>query len=174
MLDAGHVDREIAKRNEVALHSSVLHYSNADLEDQDIKQNEFLSDDKILDLALSIYIKNLPQKRTFIHNTDFVNIFVELLSTMKIVTEKSELEELFDSIEDFIPKKITEQAFKDLMMLPQVMQFIQGKNTHLNQQFPSAQTFSNIVDNQEFQNMYSRENPLNFHSIVITITHLYF
>ena len=84
------------------------------------------SDDEkmIFETALSLYRKRLLRNDISISASSLSSIFKELFQSLSIKVKDEEIYSLLDRMVDFIPKKITEQAFIDLLRLPQVKEFL--------------------------------------------------
>ncbi len=72
---------------------------------------------------LNLFKKQLTNERHYIECFQLKDIFITYLNSLGSVANK-EIERFLDSISDFIPKKVSEQAFSNLLSSPEINRFL--------------------------------------------------
>lgn len=96
--------------------------------------NEFNEDLQANLIATKLFRERVPKNKDYLTSLNLINVFKDFLNTFKIDVSESVLEELFDEIEDFVPRKITEKSFVDLFHLPRIKEFLLDLGVPLNYQ----------------------------------------
>ena len=87
-----------------------------------------------IERALKIFIKYCSKEVKYVDESQLIFIFKDLLSHFKIEIPLQHLENALKDINDFIPKKITEQVFLDIFQIPKLIEFFSQHSINLNLQ----------------------------------------
>ena len=108
------------------MNRGIIDYQDLEQEEENAELQDL--SETILAVALSLYKKILPPNSIFIDSIHLRKIFTELFHVLHVEHNPDDLQELIETISDFVPKKITEQGFIDLFYLPEVNDFLLKHN----------------------------------------------
>ena len=147
------------------------------IKDDRSKSKRFDKEKMIFETALSLYRKRLLRNDISISSSSLSSIFKELFQALFIKARDEEIYNLLDRMVDFIPKKITEQAFIDLLRLPQIKDFLISHNMTLDSQTARfTDSFVKTTNGKEEAGFEGSDINLETLSMVIILflkTHVY-
>ncbi len=101
-----------------------------------LRFSNFDGDQDPFELAIDLFRKNLPANTNWIDCSCIGAIFIEFFRELQIEVNDKTAWGIINEITDFIPRKVTEQSFTDLLILPQIKSFLSQFNISIQSNRP--------------------------------------
>jgi len=101
-----------------------------------LRFSNYDGDQDPFEIALDLFRKNLPANTNFIDCSCIGAILIEFFKELQIEVSDKTAWGIINEITDFIPRKVTEKSFMDLLILPQIKTLLSQFNIILNSNPP--------------------------------------